>query len=81
MTKWILAAGASLLCCAAHAASVDGPALKGGDTWVYTYTTENGQRGWAQKDQQVTVERVTDQDVLITLNQKGFPASVCDCSR
>jgi hypothetical protein len=71
MTKWILAVGASLLCCAAHAASVAGPALKAGDTWVYSYTTENGQRGWAQKDQQVTVERVTDQDVLITLNQKG----------
>jgi hypothetical protein len=73
MSRWIFAASASLLCCVAQATSIDvpAPALKAGDTWVYTYTTENGQHGWAQKHQQVSVERVTGEDVLITLNQEG----------
>lgn len=71
MFRWLFAVSAGLLCCAANAASIDAPALKAGDTWVYTYTNENGQHGWAQKDEEVAVERVTSEDVLITLNQKG----------
>jgi hypothetical protein len=38
---------------------------------VYTYTTENGQHGWTQKHQQISVERVSSEDMLITLNQEG----------
>ncbi|MBE1160155.1 hypothetical protein [Dyella acidiphila] len=71
MSRWLFAAAASLLCCTAYADSIDVPALKSGDSWVYTYTTENGQRGWSQKDEEIAVERVTGEDVLITLNQKG----------
>jgi hypothetical protein len=73
MSRWIIAAGASLLSCVAYAASIDAPApaLKAGDTWVYTYTTENGQHGWTQKHQQISVERVNGGDMLITLNQEG----------
>jgi hypothetical protein len=71
MSRWMFAVGACLLCGSAYAASTDAPALKTGDTWVYTYTTENGQHGWSQKDEEISVERVMGDGVLITLNQKG----------
>ena len=71
MFKRMFAIGLGLLCCSAHAASVEAPALKAGDTWVYTYTTENGPHGWAQKDVEIAVERVTSSDVLITIKPKG----------
>jgi hypothetical protein len=71
MSKWIFAAGACLLCGSVYAASTDVPAYKTGDTWVYTYTTENGQHGWSQKDVEISVERLMANDVLITINQKG----------
>lgn len=71
MTKWIFAVGASLLCCVAYADSVQTPVFKVADTWVYAITTENGQTGWTQKQQQISIERINHQDMLVTLNQKG----------
>ena len=71
MSKWIFAIALGSLCCSAHAASVDAPALKAGDTWVYAITTETGTQGWARRDQQISVERVSTDDVLIALKQDG----------
>lgn len=71
MSKWIFAIALGLLCCSAYAESVDAPALKAGDAWVYAVTTETGTQGWVRKDQQVSVERVSADDVLIALKQDG----------
>jgi hypothetical protein len=61
----------SLLGGVAYADSVQAPVFKAGDSWVYAITTENGQTGWTQKQQQISVERVNHQDILVTFNQKG----------
>jgi hypothetical protein len=71
MSRWLFAVGVGLLCGAAHAASVDTPALKAGDTWAYTQTIETGTQGWVRKDEQISVERVTSDSVMIALKLSG----------
>ncbi|QXI30537.1 hypothetical protein [Pseudomonas vanderleydeniana] len=60
-----------LMCSSAYAESIDQPALKAGDNWVYTVTVETGQQGFSRKEELVTVERVDSNDVLISTRQNG----------
>jgi hypothetical protein len=66
---WFLAAG--LLCGTVCAQSVQAPALKAGDSWVYVDTVESGPQGWSRKNETVTVERIEGDSVLVANKQDG----------
>jgi hypothetical protein len=66
---WFVAAG--LLCGTVCAQSVQAPALKAGDSWVYVDTVESGPQGWSRKNETVTVERIEGDSVLIANKQDG----------
>jgi hypothetical protein len=63
-----------LFCTAATAApspSLNGPAVKPGDTWTYRITTEKGTSGWTQSRDETTVSRVTSSTIYYTVKPSG----------
>ena len=66
---WFIAVG--LVCGSAYAQSVEAPALKAGDSWVYVDTVETGPQGWSRKNETVTVERLQGDTMLISNKQEG----------
>ncbi|ULU26903.1 hypothetical protein [Dyella terrae] len=66
---WLVAVG--MLCGSVHAQSVNAPALKAGDSWVYADTVETGPQGWSRKNIAVTVERVDGDSMLVSDRQEG----------
>jgi hypothetical protein len=75
MSRRLIAATLGLVCCSAFAQSADAPAVKSGDSWVYTNTTETGPQGWARKDIAIDVERVDSDDILLGLKESGSTKS------
>jgi hypothetical protein len=60
-----------LICCSAHAQSVDQPVFQSGDSWDYVETVETGQLGFSRKQETVTVERVDSSGILVSVKQDG----------
>lgn len=55
----------------AWAETIDAPAVKAGDTWVYRSTTERGPTGWNQTEEEIKVTRVTPTATFIATKPVG----------
>src|SRR5262245_3261155 len=51
----------------ARGESLERPAVKEGDTWVYRETTEKGPAGWNQTRMQLDVTRVTSTTIYLSV--------------
>lgn len=52
------------------AATIEAPSVKAGDTWVYRNTMESGATDWKQRQDVMTVSRVTSTSIYFTIKQK-----------
>lgn len=71
MLKTLSAAVLGLICSSAYAQSVDAPALKAGDSWVYVEKVETGTQGFSSKNTLLTVERVDSHALLVSAKPDG----------
>jgi hypothetical protein len=53
------------------AQTIEQPAVKAGDTWLYRLTTEKAPNGWVQTRDEFTVERVTSSVIYFNVKQLG----------
>lgn len=64
-----------IVCVSAVAQSIDRPAVRQGDTWLYRATIEKGPSGWNQVHDEITVTRVTGSSIYFTVKQTGSTQS------
>ena len=55
----------------ASAESLERPAMKAGDTWVYRETREKGPSGWNQTREELTITRVTGSTIYLAVRPSG----------
>lgn len=51
--------------------ALERPSVKEGDSWTYRSTTEKGQSGWNQIDEQIIVTRVTATTIFLSVKPSG----------
>jgi hypothetical protein len=69
--KIILAGVVLALSGAVCAQTIEQPAVKSGDTWLYRLTTERAPNGWLQTHSEFLVERVTPSAIYFNVKQQG----------
>lgn len=71
MNKLLPALISLVLAPVAWSETLDPPAVKMGDTWVYRSTTERGPSGWNQSEVELKVTRVTHTAIFIATKPAG----------
>src|SRR5207245_2132270 len=71
-----IAAAVGLGCCLAHAQTVERPAVKAGDRWVYRDTTEVSPSVWNQTRDEALVSRVSASSIYFSTREVGSPNNV-----
>jgi uncharacterized protein (UPF0333 family) len=71
MTKFIAVLLGCVIASSSSAQTIDAPALKAGDTWVYRNTIEKGPTGWNQTRDEVTVTRSTPSSIYFSTKANG----------
>jgi hypothetical protein len=71
MNKLIAALIGLALSPGAWSQTLDVPAVKTGDTWIYRSTTERGASGWNQTEEEIKVTRVTPTTIFIATKPAG----------
>jgi hypothetical protein len=65
---WLVLAGITT---PAAAQTMNAPAIKAGDAWIYKSTTEKGASGWNQTHDETAVSRVTSSTIYYTVKATG----------
>jgi len=71
MRRLLIVATLLLLPVSVMAESIDAPTVKAGDSWVYRVTTEHGPQGWAQHEDDFSVEHVDASTIFLSVKPSG----------